>query len=418
MATALASIQSGFTTCSIKEFGGTTWTPTMTFSCNQEINLSKNNIEFDISQGTVNGTWSFLINGQNMGADISSSSLDRHVIINVGTYYWPKDDVIIHAEDLVTFTYSPSVANAQISNFSVGEQPVEQGFISFKQSQTSQNIPSDAIILLKDKGGNIAYQTTWQQVVQQNLSVKPGTYQIEGYVEKDQQHIPIAITSINPISVQLNKTIEVVLDYQQQELKLQINLDHVKPIDVQNNNIAIKVTSNQNTSDTQTVNVDWGGKTQIDLKPNTNYHLSATDVTGQYNSYQFTFTPSDINTINTIKDYNSNITVNSTPIETYQVDAHVGSLPESKTTQLTISQNGQSITALTIHNGQDNTFNLQKGTYKATATALTDGDYQYILTPVNFTVNTQDTNTLTLQFNKEKVGSHVRGCLTILQWVQ
>ena len=161
MAAALASIQSGFANCNIKQLGGTTWNPTLTFACNQEVNLTENNIEFDVSQGTVHGAWNFLVNGQDMSADVSTNALSRHVTVNIGTHYWPKDDVIIHANDLVTFTYSPTVANAQVSNFSVGEQPVEQGFISFKQSTTSQEIPNNAVVLLKDKAGHIVYQTTW-----------------------------------------------------------------------------------------------------------------------------------------------------------------------------------------------------------------------------------------------------------------
>lgn len=409
IAIAMASIQNGFSACTIKRLAGTDWNPTLTFTCDQEVNLTKSNIEFDVSKGAVTAAWDFFINGQDMRANVSSNSLGHHVIIDVGSHYWPEEDVIIHPSDLVTFTYSPSMTNAQVSNFSVGEQPIEQGFVSFKQSQTSQKIPDNAIILLKDKGGNIVYQTTWQQVSQQNLTVKPGVYQIESYIEKDQQHIPINVESDNPIIVPLNKTAEVILNYQQQELTLHINLNHAKPADIQSDNIAVNVTNNQNSSDIQTVNVNWGDSVQINLKANNNYHLSATDVTGQQNSYQFTFTPSDIRVINTIKDYNSNITVSSTPIKTYQVDAHVSGLPDLKTTQLNISQNGQAITSFTIHNGQDNMTNLQSGTYKAIAKTLIDGDYQYTLDPVNFTVNKQGTNTLILQFNKDKVGNHVKG---------
>ncbi|WP_440992622.1 hypothetical protein [Cysteiniphilum litorale] len=409
VATALASIQSGFANCSIKQLGGTTWNPTITFSCDQKVNLTQDNIEFDISQGNVNGVWNFVVNGQNMNADGISSQLNRRVTIDIGKHYHPEDDVIIQAGDAVTFNYSPTVADAQITNFSVGEKPIEQGFVSFKKSQTSQSIPSNAIILLKDKDGDIAYQTTWQQVSQQNLAVKPGTYQVESYIEKDQQHIPISISSANPVTVQINKTAEVILDYQQQDLKLHISLDHAQPADVKSNNIEVKVTNKQNNSDVQTVKVNWGSSVAIDLKTNTNYTLSAADIIGQQNSYQFTFTPSDINTSSAVKDYYSNIKVSSTPIQTYKVIANVNGLPQDKTTQLSINQNGQTVLTQTIHNGQDNSFNLQSGTYKATATTLIDGDYQYTLAPVNFTVNKQGTNTLTLQFNKEKVGSHVRG---------
>ncbi|WHN64683.1 hypothetical protein [Cysteiniphilum sp. QT6929] len=82
VATALVSIQNAFANCSIKQLGGTTWNPTITFSCDQKVNLTQDNIEFDISQGNVNGVWNFVVNGQNMNADGISSQLNRQVTID------------------------------------------------------------------------------------------------------------------------------------------------------------------------------------------------------------------------------------------------------------------------------------------------------------------------------------------------
>ena len=335
--------------------------------------------------------------------------MGHKITVDVGARDWPKENVMIKKGQLVSFSYSSTAAGASITDFSVGQQPETQGTVSFQQDITSTSIPENAIILLKDKNGQAVYQTTWQQVQSQGLSVKAGTYTVESYVQKEQRHIPIEVISTNPMTVNINKTTTVTLNYQQQEASLSIQLDHAQPSDADVSTVQLQLQNNDKPSDTQTVNIKWNSSADVSLQSNSHYKLSALDITGRQNTYHFTFLPSDtITTGGLNKSYHARIQVGSTPIQTYSVATTVTGLPQGKSIMLSMTKGGQVVKTQGIHNGS-NTLHLPSGTYQATATTIIDGDYQYNLKPVEFVVNEQKGNSLNLNFDKEKASQQVKG---------
>ncbi|WP_119343224.1 hypothetical protein [Facilibium subflavum] len=394
--------------CHVKDIkDAQSYTPTLDFQCDQAVDLAHNEIRFDLSAGGINGAWNFVADGQSLGLDVAIDQAENHITLKLNPW---NTAAKVKAGQTVSFQYSPTDA-AQISNFRVGDEtPVKQGSISFSTSKGSQAIPDDAVILLEDEQGQIAYQLQWQQVAKQSFSVAPGTYTVVAYIAGQDKHIPIQVVSDNPVTVTENKTSKVTLDYkQQQQAQLQLSLNYVKPTDVESDKITITMQNINQVNDVQSIDLGWGKSVDIQLQQNQTYKLSVSTISGRQNIYEFAFLPdSTITTDSSTMNYQRKLQMHQTPIQTYEVSANISGLPKVKSTTLTILQDGKVIKTQTIQNGETS-IDLQAGSYQAKATTVIDGKYQYQLSPVLFNVKKDMINTLALSFNKQKFSNQVRG---------
>ncbi|WP_395947748.1 hypothetical protein [Caedibacter taeniospiralis] len=385
-----------------------TWTPTLNFTCDAKVNLTQEDVSFNLAQGSITSVWGLKIADKDANAAMNLSQTGNKVYIDIGKHYYPEDDVNIEPGEIVSFSYSPSVLNDTISNFTIGSNAHEQGVVNFKQLASSQDIPLDAVIQLKNAAGQTAYQVTWQQVAKQSLTVTSGKYEIEAYVVKGSLREPITVTSANPVTIEQDKTTEVSLNYQQQETNLSIFLDEFKPEDVNNDKVTV-VIQNVTSKETHTVETQWHGEVQVQLPPNQSYVLSAPDITGSENQYAFSLSPSTVNTDATTAQYQTHINVSKTPIATYLLKTTISNLPTGKSTTISFAKDGHEVVSQTVENGEQSIY-LPEGSYEVAATSITDDGYRYQLPKTETTVqNCENCNTLNLVFDKTKINNKVQG---------
>ncbi len=402
-----------YATCTLKEISGD-WTKTLSFSCDEDIDLTQRAIEFTIDQGKINAVWDLRDNTakKELSAPVTISQDERNIKVQYGQYWWPEEDVILPKGHLASFTFSSTENNLNITEFHVqSSQPEETSLLLFEQANDSHTLPNDTVIELMENGV-IAYRVTWKSVKTQGLNVTPGRYSISAYVKKDDIQQPVAIVSANPVTAVKNKSQIVTLKYQLQDSQLKFSLLHEKPQGISNNVVSVTIEDKNSVSDSQTLDVPWGADKTITLAKDKTYRFSTEDITGSMSVYHFTFSPTEVTLENPSTIYSVSMNVTETPIITYPVFYTISGLPTGSKTTLTLSQAGKVIDKQEIEDthGEELKVNLPVGSYEVDAASITIGDYQYSLKPQTVVIqNCQSCNHFVLQFDKNEAHPSVKG---------
>lgn len=139
--------------CQINQFQAG-WSPTVTFSCDSETNLTQNNITFDINDATnVSSVWG-------LPASATATTQGNTVTIKVGQSWSGTGDVMIQKNQSMSFSFSGQ-PTTQVSNFKVGNgdtpTPQSSAVISVQLPSKPENVDTQLATVNITRDGTIIH---------------------------------------------------------------------------------------------------------------------------------------------------------------------------------------------------------------------------------------------------------------------
>ena len=277
-----------------------------------------------------------------------------------------------------------------------GSPIVSTGSVSFSGGSTT--IPTSTIITMTGSNSHLyTIQNSFNGTQYTANGIAFDTYKLTGYYVSGNSQIPL---SFSPASFTLNATNSA------QAVKLTIpsvSMVNVtlnmaaKPNDTVATQIPVTVADTTKNS-SQIVNVAWGQALPVSVISGDNIALSASNMTGLYKSYQFSFVPAQFKAGGS--GQNVQISYATTALPTGTVQTTVNGLPsgQSANLQLTNTSTGQ-VYPLTLANGSSSN-NLPTGNYSVTANVLSVNGKNYIasVTPSQIVVSQGHSSTITISY--------------------
>ncbi|MCP3968187.1 MAG: hypothetical protein GY750_00675 [Lentisphaerae bacterium] len=382
----------------------TGWTGSITFSSDQDVNLGKQALKFDLTSGiTVNSVWG-------LDGKLSFSQTGQTVSVNV-KQWWPEDsDYILTAGKTVTLSFSSSAEDYTISNIRTGDS-IEQGTVNLAQSSSSLTIPENAEIKFTPQGSEGSEKTVkWSEG--NNVSLQYGTYSVSASVKVNDQS---EVISVSPAEITLNKsqaTANVELNYTKNLKTITFTLPISAPDGITKNlNVTVKDLADNSET---TVEVPWDSQAKLsNVKSGHSYAFSAIPVYSGQMQYNFTFTPDTVSVSDSTSSYSVSISANTEPVKQNAVYVTVSGLPEGESTTLSFTPKDSSMQTVKISNvvnGKNETpYYLYSGDYTLTALPVIVSDMQYTVNSQTVSIQEQEDNNFTASFAGNKITSLVPG---------
>ena len=346
-----------------------------------------------------------------LSAPTAASTTNNQVTVTTGQQWWPKQDLILPANQSVTLSFTPSENHFSISNFHVGSaHPTDKGTISFSLDSQSAAIPDQAEITLTPTGETqgAGYHFTWQEVKSGAAhTVNTGSYAVSVVYQNDH------ITAIpSEVVIAANHATSVKLDYQQYQGELRFSIDHTKPNNASNIKVHIIDTTTHASS---SISLPWDNQTVTfkNLSLHDTYRFSADQVTANNQRYDFTFSPEHVSPSKTKSVYHITVTAHGQVIPTYPVQFMVSGLPnQTLASDITLKNASGEIVEHAAHHNGSFRYDLPVGTYKLSAQTISFQGYNYVFNQgasETITVSKNTSNAYTIAFTKTQAGSAVAG---------
>ncbi|WP_108651950.1 hypothetical protein [Dongshaea marina] len=401
----LVSLHPAFAACTLNSSNPSMSGSTLTFTCDQDTDLTTNLIQFDTDQPIkLNGTPQY----EPWAASMTAMVSDTHVEFRTAPLDSTGEDFIAKAGQAITVKFWPYSADYQISNFMVQPPaPIVYSSVSFSQESGSSTIPDTALVALlpsADTSGN-GYSFSWKDIksgAAQQVAV--GSYIINAMNGTDKiAAIPsqLTITKDNPA--------RIALDYHIYNGRFTFTATHKQP----NNAVNIDVVVTDNTTGEQShVSLPWGNvPAQLtNLKAGDQYSFSAPDVLGVGHKYAISFKPATLTPSADKDNYNIKVKAKSSKFDSYPVTIRVTGLPTA-TQQAEVSitdTQGHKVIDTPVGNGRQQ-FNTEAGHFTLAGATIRSGDSLYRAQPVSFEVSAAGSNSAHLSYVASAVAPVVTG---------